>query len=295
MKKFFSSYDAFALRTVSFTTARVWGFLYFYDWINPDARRQARGDFYFYAGMAGGLAGGFLCNPFQIVFSRMQVDEMYPERARRNYKGFIDGFIKTANEGALFRGSLATGLKLGGLVALGSSWYDTTKEYMFYFFGPISANRFIGTAVGCLVAMLFSYPFDTIATRLHTMRPLPNGELPYSGTLNCFTKIWKYECNMEMHHSNFGAFYSGGQAYFLRLYAIAIMSQYALDYYHASDKVSEFWQPARFHYQTGIDYDIHNPYTDGFNKQMVTQWRARGGMQAIHPDGANGKGEINFM
>ena len=38
-----------------------------------------------------------------------------------------------------------------------------------------------------------------------------------------------------------------------------------LDAYHSSDMVSEFWQPARFSYTSGIDYDIHNPWTDGFN------------------------------
>lgn len=31
--------DAFFMRTVAYTTARIWGFLYFYDWINPDPRR----------------------------------------------------------------------------------------------------------------------------------------------------------------------------------------------------------------------------------------------------------------
>lgn len=79
LRKFYSKFDAFFLRTVAYTSARVWGFLYFYDWINPDARRQARADFYAYAGIAGGLVAGFLSNPFEIVFSRMQVDEMYPE------------------------------------------------------------------------------------------------------------------------------------------------------------------------------------------------------------------------
>ena len=39
LKKFFSSPDAFFMRTVGYTTARVWSFLYFYDWINPDPRR----------------------------------------------------------------------------------------------------------------------------------------------------------------------------------------------------------------------------------------------------------------
>ena len=42
IKKFYSSFDAFFLRTVVYTTARIWGFLSFYDWINPDARRQTK-------------------------------------------------------------------------------------------------------------------------------------------------------------------------------------------------------------------------------------------------------------
>jgi len=283
-KKFYSKFDAFAMRTFTYTTARVWGFLYFYDWINPDPRREARPDFYAYAGVAGGLAGGMLANPFQVVFSRMQVDEMYPEQCRRNYKGFIDGFTKVAEEGALMRGGLAHGLKFAGLVSVASGCYDYIKENMFYFFGPVTLNRLVGTAVGAAAAMAVSMPFDTIATRLHTMRPLPNGQMPYEGTFDCMTKIIKYECSFEKH-SNFGAFYSGGQAYFARLYVIAVLSQYLLDYYHYSDKVSEFWQPARFHYQSGIDYDIHNPYTDGFNQMMVHNWMAKGGFGAINPDG----------
>jgi hypothetical protein len=39
LKKFYSKLDAYFMRTVAYTTARTWGFLYFYDWINPDARR----------------------------------------------------------------------------------------------------------------------------------------------------------------------------------------------------------------------------------------------------------------
>ena len=36
---------------------------------------------------------------------------------------------------------------------------------------------------------------------------------------------------------------------------------------------------------TGIDYDIHNPYTDGFNQVMLKDWMAKGGMPVMHPDG----------
>lgn len=71
MRQFYSKFDAFAMRTVGYTTARIWAFLYFYDWINPDSRRQARPDFYGYAGFLGGMLGGIMANPFEIVFTRM--------------------------------------------------------------------------------------------------------------------------------------------------------------------------------------------------------------------------------
>lgn len=58
-----------------------------------------------------------------------------------------------------------------------------------------------------------------------------------------------------------------------------------LDYYHGSAKVTEFWQPARYQYHGGIDYDIHNPYTDSFNQMMVTNWMAKGGSGSLSPDG----------
>jgi len=64
MRKFYSCWDAFLMRTITYTTFRTASFLYFYDWINPDARREARQDFYAYAAVAGGLVGGFLANPF---------------------------------------------------------------------------------------------------------------------------------------------------------------------------------------------------------------------------------------
>ena len=128
-----------------------------------------------YAGIAGGLAGGILSNPFEILFTRMQVDEMYPEQCRRNYKSFLDGLVKVSEEGALFRGSIANGLKLAGILVAAGGAYDWMKENAYYFFGPISAVRILSTTAGVVTATALSMPFDTIKTRLHTMRPLPNG------------------------------------------------------------------------------------------------------------------------
>ena len=103
---------------------------------------------------------------------------MYPAKARRNYKSFLDGFVKVAEEGALFRGAGAYGLKFAGMFA-GGGTFDWMKENMFFFFGPISFVRLTSTAVGIATAVAFSMPFDAIATRMHTQRPMPNGVLPY--------------------------------------------------------------------------------------------------------------------
>merc|ERR1711934_967142 len=117
----------------------------------------------------------------------MQVDEMYPERARRNYRSFMDGFTKVSQEGALFRGAVAHGLKLGGLVTVSSAILDWVKENMYFWFGPMWIVKYGGLAAGVACAMAVSLPFDNIATRLHTMRPLPNGQMPYEGTMDCFS------------------------------------------------------------------------------------------------------------
>mgnify|MGYP003787805657 CR=1 FL=1 len=71
LRKFYSTLDSYFMRTLSYTTFRISGFLYFYDWINPDSRREARQDFYVMAAYAGGMAGGILSNPCELVFSRM--------------------------------------------------------------------------------------------------------------------------------------------------------------------------------------------------------------------------------
>lgn len=198
----FLRFDAFLIRTVAYTTARVWGFTYFYDKINKDPRRLARPDYYVFAGIAGGFIAGVVTNPVDIVFNRMQVDEMYPEAARRNYRHFFDGAYKVMEEGALFRGSLANGCKLAAVCSSMTSIFDWCKENSYFFFGPHWVNRLWATAIAVSVGTAVSMPFDMIRTRLHTMRPLPNGQMPYSGFLNCLAKIMKYECNQH-YSSNF--------------------------------------------------------------------------------------------
>lgn len=142
-----------------------------------------------YAGILGGFTAGLVTNPIDIVFNRMQVDELYPEQARRNYRGFVDGLYRTMEEGALMRGATANGLKLAMLCSTMTGVFDVCKENSYYFFGPHWINRLWSTVVACLVGTVASMPFDHIRTRLHTMRPLPNGVMPYEGVFDCFLKV----------------------------------------------------------------------------------------------------------
>lgn len=128
MRSFYTNYHSFAIKTVAYTTARVWAFLKFYDWINPDPRRCARPDFYIMAGMAGGVVAGVVTNPVEMVFARMQADAMYHEAYRRNYSTFMQGLMKCVDEGVLLRGAAANGLKYGALCASMTNVYDLIKE-----------------------------------------------------------------------------------------------------------------------------------------------------------------------
>jgi hypothetical protein len=58
------------MRTFAYTTARVWGFCYFYDWINHDPRRLAKPDFLALAGFCGGFLAGVATSPIELVFAR---------------------------------------------------------------------------------------------------------------------------------------------------------------------------------------------------------------------------------
>ena len=120
------------------------------------------------AGVAGGFISGVVTNPIDLIFARMQVDEMYPERARRNYKHFLDGLYKVSEEGALMRGAFANGAKIAAICASMTSIFDWCKENSYYYLGPHWLNRFWATAAAVTVGTVVSMPFDMIRLRLHT-------------------------------------------------------------------------------------------------------------------------------
>lgn len=239
-RKFWTSLDGFLLRTLAFTTGRIACFGYFYDWLNSDPRRQARPDAYAAAGLLGGLTLGILTNPVDIVFTRMQADEMYDPRMRYNYKNFIDGLIRTSQEGALMRGAVFNGLRHGGVLAVVTPVYDWVKEQFWYIYGPTELFRLVSCLVASILATAIAHPFDSMRTRMHTMRALPNGQMPYRDSLDALLKFYSYESQIRFN-SNGGGLYAGCYAACIRTFGIAYVSMRVLDHYFDSTPHQEFW------------------------------------------------------
>jgi len=146
--------------------------------------------------------------------------------------------------------------------------HDWFKENAYYFLGNIQINRIVATLVASFVATAASMPFDTLRLRLYTQRPLPNGKWPYEGTLDCVSKIFKYEGNVK-NNGNLQAFYAGFLPCYLRFFAIALVSQYALDFYKNNNFVSELWTPATYSRTPHIKMNMHEPFTLAFHKGAV--------------------------
>jgi hypothetical protein len=73
---------------------------------------------------------------------------------------------KATEEGAIFRGSIANGLRIGALCASMTSVFDWTKENLYYFLGPHMLLRLSSTAVAVTCGALASMPFDMIRVRM---------------------------------------------------------------------------------------------------------------------------------
>lgn len=70
-RKMFTGVDAWLVRTVAYTTTRIWAFGWFLDRIHHDPRRTPRPDYQIMAGMPAGLVAGVASNPVELVFTRM--------------------------------------------------------------------------------------------------------------------------------------------------------------------------------------------------------------------------------
>lgn len=131
-------------------------------------------------------------------------------------------------------------------------------------------NRIVATLVASLVASAASMPFDTMRVRLYTQRQLPNGQWPYEGSLDCLSKIIKYEANIK-NNGNLQCLYPGFLPYFGRFFLIALVSQYLLDFYRAGNFIQELWTPGSYSKHQSIAFNVYEPFTMAYHKGSVAR------------------------
>lgn len=219
------SFDTLFIRSLWYGGFRSYFWCLSYNYFNKDPRRTGHWGISSFASFIGGFLTGIITNPIDIVYNRQAADQLYPEHLKRNYKSFIDGLVKVNAEGALFRGAVACGISYGMLLGSMSHFYDFSKEYLYWFFGPTAWLRPLILLPTTLLGIALYLPFDNIKVRYHTMTALPNGEMPYKSFLDAFRKIIKYECNPRQH-SSLMALHAGGVSAFWRLYFTLMLVRY---------------------------------------------------------------------
>ena len=208
IKGLFTGYDSLLMRGLWGGSWRTYFWCYFYNQVNKDPRRAPHWSIGTLASFLGGFCAGVITNPVDVIYNRQAADALYPKGLSRNYSSFLHGLSSIHVEGALFRGAIASGVSAGVSLCSMSYIYDQFKELLYFWFGPTQWLRPLALFPTAFFGTAMYLPFDNCKVRLHTMRALPTGEMPYNGLLDCASKIIKYECQINKL-SNIFAFHNG--------------------------------------------------------------------------------------
>merc|ERR1712037_528980 len=85
--------------------------------------------------------------------------------------------------------------------------YDQVKETMEDHLGVGRPANLASAAAAGFFCALVSLPPDLLKTRLMNQKPLPSGELPYSGVMDTVTKVLRKEGILSFWRG-FGAYYT---------------------------------------------------------------------------------------
>jgi solute carrier family 25 oxoglutarate transporter 11 len=163
----------------------------------------------FLTSFSSGAIASAIGNPFDVALVRMQADGLRPVAERRNYSGVFNAVGRIIKEEGFV--SLYWGYKPNLLRAIAMNvgmmaTYDEVKETCTNLMGTGLHTNMASAAAAGFFCAFFSLPFDMIKTRLQNMKPLPTGELPYTGVIDCAGKIFKKE-GFTSFWRGFGAFY----------------------------------------------------------------------------------------
>ena len=146
-------------------------------------------------GMTGGVLGGIVGNPVDIVTIRMQADSQLPASKRRHYKHVVDGLIRVEKEegsAALVRGIRPNVIRAMMLTTGQIAVYDLAKSAILTKHAVLKHDDFtthvMASMVAGLVATTACAPADVVKTRLMNMHMNE-----YKSATDCLVQVVKLE------------------------------------------------------------------------------------------------------
>lgn len=146
--------------------------------------------------LSGGLAGvTSLMFVYPLDFARTRLGtDMGKSKAERQFNGMLDCVSKTAKSdgiAGLYRGFVISALGIFFYRAAYFGLYDSSKDYTGK--NPHVLLKFAVAQVVVSLSGIISYPLDTVRRRLMMQSGRKGGEIQYTGTVDCFAKIFAKE------------------------------------------------------------------------------------------------------
>jgi len=224
----YSGLSAGLLRQAVYTTARMGFFDTFQTYLSTRAKEKGKQITFVERSAAGLTAGGLAAvigTPADVALIRMQSDGLRPLAERANYTSVINALTRiTANEGlfSLWSGTAPTVARAMALNFGQLAFFSEAKSQLKKTSLPESGKTFAASAIAGFFASFFSLPFDFVKTRLQRQTRLPDGTLPYKGSLDCAIKVARDEGLLR--------FYRGFTTYYVRIAPHAMITLIVADY-----------------------------------------------------------------
>jgi len=147
------------------------------------------------AGMSAGGIGQAIAVPCDLIKVRMQSDGRLVAAGKLDaprYTGLMDAFnkIKAAEGMGGFYVGCTPAIQRAALVNLGElTTYDSAKKIFVEKLGDNLLCHLCSAICSGFVASLCSTPADVAKSRIMSQKALPDGTMPYNGTLDCWRKV----------------------------------------------------------------------------------------------------------
>jgi solute carrier family 25 uncoupling protein 27 len=147
------------------------------------------------AGMSAGAIGQAIAVPCDLIKVRMQSDGRLVAAGKLDaprYTGLFDAFnkIKAAEGMGGFYQGCTPAIQRAALVNLGElTTYDSAKKSIVVYTGDNLLCHLCSAICSGFVASLCSTPADVAKSRIMSQSALPDGTMPYNGTLDCWRKV----------------------------------------------------------------------------------------------------------